>query len=109
MKLDATMLRYLSREDFRVLTAIEIGMRNHQLVPTPLIITIAKLKRGGGQRAIRELHKHKLVYHEAKIYDGYRITYSGYDYLALKAMSSRGSVSAVGNQVRGCALVFVLC
>lgn len=28
MKLDVNMLRYLSKEDFRVLTAVEMGMRN---------------------------------------------------------------------------------
>jgi len=28
MKLDPNQLRYLAREDFRVLTAVELGMRN---------------------------------------------------------------------------------
>ncbi|CAK9138366.1 unnamed protein product [Ilex paraguariensis] len=28
MKLDVDVLRYLSKEDFRVLTAVEMGMRN---------------------------------------------------------------------------------
>jgi hypothetical protein len=28
MKLDVNALRYLSKEDFRVLTAVEMGMRN---------------------------------------------------------------------------------
>ena len=31
MKLDVTALRYLSKEDFRVLTAVEMGMKNHQV------------------------------------------------------------------------------
>ena len=31
-KLNVTMLRYLSKEDFRVLTAVEMGMKNHELV-----------------------------------------------------------------------------
>jgi RIO-like serine/threonine protein kinase len=30
---------------------------------------------------------------------GYRLTYLGYDYLALKALSSRGVVNSVGNQI----------
>jgi Rio2, N-terminal len=46
MKLDVTKLRYLSRDAFRILTAIEMGMKNHDLVPTELIMTIARLKRG---------------------------------------------------------------
>lgn len=31
--------------------------------------------------------------------DGYKLTYSGYDYLALKALCIRGSVVGVGNQI----------
>jgi RIO kinase 2 len=31
--------------------------------------------------------------------DGYRLTYGGYDYLALKTFSKRGSVFSVGNQI----------
>ena len=33
VKFDVSLLRYLSKDDFRVLTAIEMGMRNHELVP----------------------------------------------------------------------------
>ena len=33
MKLDPTQIRYMEREDFRVLTAIEMGMKNHAIVP----------------------------------------------------------------------------
>ena len=47
VKFDASLLRYLSKDDFRVLTAIEMGMRNHELVPVELIDSIAKLKHGG--------------------------------------------------------------
>lgn len=31
--------------------------------------------------------------------DGYRLTYGGYDYLAMRAMSKRDSVYSVGNQI----------
>ena len=37
MKLDVKILRYLTKEDFRVLTAIEMGMRNHEIVPVELV------------------------------------------------------------------------
>jgi len=32
-KLDVVMLRFLSKEHFRVLTAVEMGMKNHEIVP----------------------------------------------------------------------------
>ena len=47
MKLDVNVLRYLSRDDFRVLTAVEMGQKNHEIVPTSLVDSIAGLRRGG--------------------------------------------------------------
>ncbi|PON51777.1 Serine/threonine protein kinase [Parasponia andersonii] len=44
MKLEMNILRYLSKEDFRVLTAVEMGMRNREIVPSELIHRIASLK-----------------------------------------------------------------
>lgn len=63
MKLDATLLRYMSKEDFRVLTAVEIGMKNHEYVPTALIPILSGLKRGGSHRVLSTLAKYKLVHH----------------------------------------------
>ncbi|XP_062563652.1 uncharacterized protein LOC134226712 [Armigeres subalbatus] len=99
-KLNVTVLRYLSKEDFRILTAIEMGMKNHELVPGALVAAIASLKAGGVHKLLRELCKHKLLsYERGKRYDGYRLTNTGYDYLALKSLTLRGSVSGFGNQI----------
>lgn len=99
-KLNVSMLRYLSSEEFRVLTAVEMGMKNHELVPTSLVASIADLKHGGSHKILRELTKHKLVcYEKSGRVEGYRLTFSGYDYLALKALTTRGSVQSVGNQI----------
>ena len=40
-------LRFMSSEEFRVLTACEMGMKNHEIVPSSLIESISGLKRGG--------------------------------------------------------------
>ncbi|MGH0168458.1 UNVERIFIED_CONTAM: hypothetical protein FKN15_054725 [Acipenser sinensis] len=99
-KLNVVVLRYLSREDFRVLTAVEMGMKNHEIVPTSLIASIASLKHGGCNKILRELVKHRLlVYERSKMVQGYRLSYGGYDYLALKTMSSRDTLDSVGNQM----------
>uniref|UniRef100_A0A1B6JEV7 Serine/threonine-protein kinase RIO2 n=1 Tax=Homalodisca liturata TaxID=320908 RepID=A0A1B6JEV7_9HEMI len=99
-KLNVTMLRYLTKEDFRVLTAIEMGMKNHELVPGALIASIANLRHGGVHKLLKELSKHRLVsYERGKHYDGYRLTNAGYDYLALKTLTSRGAVASFGNQI----------
>ena len=52
VKLDANVLRYMSKEEFRVLTAIEMGQKNHELVPTVLICRIAGLKAGGAIKVV---------------------------------------------------------
>ncbi|KAJ3414181.1 Serine/threonine-protein kinase RIO2 [Chytridiales sp. JEL 0842] len=100
MKLDPKLIRYLSNDEFRVLQATEMGSRNHEVVPTPLICSIAALKHGGATKHLMNLCKHNLVGRvmNAK-YEGYRLTYGGYDYLALKTFSKRGTVYSVGNQI----------
>ena len=97
--LDVKVLRYMSSDEFRVLTACEMGMKNHEVVPSALIESISGLKRGGAYKLIRLLAKNKLVAHSSKPYDGYRLTSKGYDYLALKTLCKRGSLSAIGIQV----------
>ncbi|QDZ18789.1 serine/threonine-protein kinase Rio2 [Chloropicon primus] len=99
MKLDANMLRYLSKEDFRVLTAVEMGQKNHEMVPTQLVSAISGLRHGGSYKVLRTLLRHKLIHHENKKYDGYRLTTLGYDYLALRALCARGVISGVGRQI----------
>lgn len=94
------ILRYLSRDDFRVLTAVEMGMKNHEIVPVSLLSSIASLKHGGCNKILRELVKHKLVvYERTKTVQGYRLNYGGYDYLALKTLCARDVILSVGNQM----------
>ncbi|PJF20103.1 hypothetical protein PSACC_00081 [Paramicrosporidium saccamoebae] len=100
MKLDASALRYLGKEDFRVLSALEIGSKNHQVVPLSMIASLCRMRPGGVNSRLAELAKHRLVSKEHHTsYEGFRLTYGGYDYLALYAMSQRGTVLGVGRQI----------
>jgi RIO kinase 2 len=86
-KLNVTILRYLNKEDFRVLTAvslsiptklvkslkqhvfcfslkIEMLMKNHELCPGALVASVASLKAGGVHKLLKELCKHRLVCYE---------------------------------------------
>ncbi|KAJ5127815.1 hypothetical protein N7448_008594 [Penicillium atrosanguineum] len=101
MKLDAKAIRYLTSEDFKVLAGVETGSRNHEVVPTPLIVQLSGLRGGSGvHRAISNLAKINLI---AKVknakYDGYRLTYGGLDYLALNGHQKQKVVYSVGNQI----------
>ena len=117
MKLDVTCMRYLSKDDFRVLTAVEMGMKNHELVPVELITSIARLRHGGeylylpyarvivsswcvgSHKILSTLLRHKLVAHAQQNYNGYRLSYLGYDILALHALLARGRITAIGRQI----------
>ncbi|CAG8819598.1 12138_t:CDS:2, partial [Gigaspora rosea] len=61
MKLDAKLLRYMNTDEFRVLTAVEMGSKNHEVVPTPLIAQIAGLRNGGSHKILGELAKKNLI------------------------------------------------
>ncbi|CAH6721208.1 serine/threonine-protein kinase Rio2p [[Candida] jaroonii] len=94
-------MRYLTSDDFRVLQAVELGSRNHELVPTQMIHSIGGLKSPTAtNRAIGDLAKLKLLarLRNAK-YDGFRITYTGYDYLALKSMLNRDTLYSLGTTI----------
>lgn len=96
MRLDLSALRYLTPDDFRVLTAIEMGMRNHEVVPVELIESIAKLKKASTSKTIANLLKHKLIKHTNIQYDGYSLNFLGFDYLAIHVLIKRGVIMKVG-------------
>ena len=99
MKLDVRNLRYMTKDDFRALSGVEAGMRNHELVPVELIASLAGLRHGGIAKVLSTLLKFKLIAHDRSLYDGYKLTYSGYDYLALRSMLQRDTISGLGRQI----------
>lgn len=77
-----------------------MGSKNHEVVPSSLINQISGLRSGGANKMLGVLAKRNLVARVQNTkYDGYRLTYGGYDYLALRAMSKRDTVYSVGNQI----------
>lgn len=99
MKLDPELIQYLTKDHFRVLTAVEMGMKNHEFVPVPLIESLAGLKRSNCYKIVQFLLKHKCVFHTGRNYSGYALTYMGYDYLALKVFMKRGHIKRVMTQI----------
>lgn len=101
MKLDLSYMRHLTQEDFNTLNAVQQGSRNHELVPTALIHKLSKLKSPSATgRCLGDLAKLKLVsrLRNAK-YDGFRITYQGYDYLALRQLTNGRHIYAMGTKI----------
>ncbi|KAK9674269.1 hypothetical protein RND81_12G222300 [Saponaria officinalis] len=54
---------------------------------------------GGTHKVLMNLLKHKLLHHDSSEYDGYRLTYLGYDFLAINALKESGVITAVGRQI----------
>jgi RIO kinase 2 len=96
---------------------VEMGSKNHEVVPNSLTAQISGLRGGGVNKVLGSLAKRGLISKvqnskcasiphscncssiEPSKDDGYRLTYGGYDYLALRTFSKRGSVYSVGNQI----------
>lgn len=76
-----------------------MGMRNHEWVPTTLIERIARQKRTIVKSSLETMLKYKLVAHQSKPYDGYKLHFVGYDYLALSVFKKLGVVERVETKV----------
>ncbi|KAL8089574.1 hypothetical protein AgCh_039157 [Apium graveolens] len=48
---------------------------------------------------MKNLLKHKLLHHDSSKYDGFRLTYLGYDFLAIKMLVNRGIFTSVGREI----------
>jgi RIO kinase 2 len=90
----------MDRQDFRVLSAVESGMKDRELVPVQLIVAITNLRHGGTNKILSSLLRDKLLSHDQSCgYDGYRLTNSGYDILALHDLKTRGIISGIGDRI----------
>ncbi|MES1907656.1 MAG: hypothetical protein MHM6MM_000733 [Cercozoa sp. M6MM] len=74
-------------------------MRNHSVVPTELVMRLSGTKRGECMRVLSKVHKYKLIKRERKSYEGWYLTYRGYDYLALNVFKRRGLIRGLGTRI----------
>jgi RIO kinase 2 len=99
MKLDASGLQYLRREELRTLTCVELGTRNHEIVPTTLIITLSGLPPAKTKKSLQQLHAYKLVARDKAAYNGYKLSYMGYDFLALRSLAQQKILKRIGQKL----------
>ncbi|MEM3381579.1 MAG: RIO1 family regulatory kinase/ATPase [Candidatus Bathyarchaeia archaeon] len=94
----AESLRNLEVQDFRILSAIELLMRNHEYAPIEHIIKFTGLKEDDVIHRIGEMSKEHFILKSPKriAYDGYALTYFGYDALALRSLVKSGALNALG-------------
>jgi RIO kinase 2 len=89
----------LEREDFSLLSAIELGMRDHEWVPLPEIARLSGLTGRKAEYRLGLLFKKKLIRREALAYEGYQIEFDAYDLLALSDFVKRDSVKSIGERI----------
>lgn len=93
------IFRKLEPEDFRVLTAVELGMVSHAYTPIEDIIRYSSLPKEEVLYRIRRLNGFRLIRGIISPFKGYVLNYYGYDSLALNALVKAGKLEALGKPV----------
>lgn len=98
----AEIFRALSTADFRILLGVELGMSSHEYVPLPRIVRYANLLGEEVVKRLPDLIDRRVVTSGGKDqlgYAGFRLTFLGYDCLALNVLAKRDVVNALGHQL----------
>lgn len=98
----AKTFRSLRQADLRVLLGVELGMTSREYVPVPRIVRYANLLQEEVLKRLPELVEKRLLSSGSVGdlgYAGFRLTFLGYDCLALNALVRRGVVEALGNPI----------
>ncbi len=95
----AREFKTLERYDFRVLHGVEIGMRFFNWVPVDDLPSYSRLAESEVNYRIGRLSRLKLVQRETVHYVGYKLTFAGFDALAIYTLVKRGIISALGGTI----------
>src|SRR6056297_1180696 len=91
------LVRELEPEDFRVLQAIELGMRRYKYVPLEQVSFYARYNRDETQYRLDELHKLGILQRNSQLgYVGYQLISESYDVLALHTLAKKDVLKSVG-------------
>lgn len=99
MKWLARKLRDLKADDYKVLSALERGMKMYEFVPVEVITRLSALHEGRVLNILSKLHEFKLVVRQVGDYVGYRLTVHGFDALALNALVNSGVIEYLGSKL----------
>ena len=88
----------LEKNDFRILKGIEIGMRQYRWVPSQVLPAFSRLFTEEVRYRIERLLKFKLIKKTTSPYEGYKLSFDGYDALGVGTLTRRG-LSAIGDAI----------
>ncbi|XVH30502.1 serine/threonine-protein kinase RIO2 [Haloferacaceae archaeon DSL9] len=92
----ASVIRDLEPEDFYLLSGVEHGMRFSEWVQRERLPKYANLTREEIDYRIDRCMDRELITRKTIQYEGYQLTFEGYDALALRAFSERDTIESVG-------------
>ncbi len=93
------VFKQLDNKDIRILTSIEIGMKDSQWVPVEDIMKYTRMTYDHLSFRLKKLARLKLLSFTNIPYEGYQIYFEGYDTLALHTFVQRKTISAIGNEI----------
>jgi len=93
------IFKELTKKDFRILTGIEIEMKNWEWVPVPELQKYTELPTEKLSYHLKRLRRQKMVVGTLDPYEGYKIYFEAYDALALNTYVQRKTFSAVGSEI----------
>jgi RIO kinase 2 len=94
------LIRSLQPADLRILLGVELGMASREYVPVSRIVRYANLLEEEVGKRLPDLVDKRLLATgsmRAQGYAGFRLTFLGYDCLALNTLVKRGIVEALGS------------
>jgi len=88
--------KQLTSLDFKLLRSIEVGMRSFKYVPIDVISRKARVRVELASKILSKLCSLGLLMRRLVSYEGYTLTYWGYDCLALKALVDSDFIVGIG-------------
>jgi len=92
----APLIAELEPEDFYLLSGLEQGMRFSRWVAREKLTEFSRLDDEEVGYRLDRCERHELVERKTIQYTGFRLTFEGYDALALRTFSERDSINGVG-------------
>lgn len=86
----------LEGRDFKILSALEVGMEKFEFVPLEFTVSYTRLPREEVAYRLERLEKFRLARRASAPYVGYALNYFGLDFLALHSFTSAGLLEALG-------------
>jgi len=85
----------LTKLDLRILRVIEVAHRKYEWVPIEVIVKWSNRSWELVSKSLRKLNALGMVLRWRGSYTGYRLTYTGYDALALHTLSKKGIIERI--------------